>query len=61
MQGLVLFSIVELLFTPGDFYALMHVDLVISGGEDEIEKPDLTVVFHIDIAASCVPVHANQT
>ena len=26
-----------------------------------IEKPDLTVVFHTDIAASCVPVYANQT
>ena len=36
-------------------------DLVISGGEEEIEKPDFTVVFYTDIAASCVPVHANQT
>ena len=61
MQGLVLSSIVELLYTPGDFYESMHVDLVISGGEEEIEKPDLTVVFYTDIAASCAPVYANQT
>ena len=26
-----------------------------------VEKPDLTVVFYTDIAASCVPVYANQT
>ena len=26
-----------------------------------LEKPDLTVVFYTDIAASCVPVYANQT
>ena len=26
-----------------------------------LEKSDLTVVFGIDIAASCVPVYANQT
>ena len=39
----------------------MLYDLVISRGEEEIEKPDLTVVFHTDIAASCVPVYANQT
>ena len=36
-------------------------DLAISKGEEEIEKPDLTVVFYTDIAASCVPVYANQT
>ena len=36
-------------------------DLVISGGEEEIEKPDFTVVFYTDIAASRVPVLANQT
>ena len=36
-------------------------DLAISKGEEEIEKPDLTVVFDTDIAASCVPVYANQT
>ena len=36
-------------------------DLAISEGEEEIEKPDLTVVFYTDIAASCVPVYANQT
>ena len=45
MQGLVLFSIVELLYTPGDFYASMHVDLVISGGEEEIEKYDCRLTF----------------
>ena len=39
----------------------MLYDLVISEGEEEIEKPDLTVVFYTDIAASCVPVYANQT
>ena len=39
----------------------MLYDLVISRGEEEIEKPDLTVVFYTDIAASCVPVYANQT
>ena len=64
MQGLVLFGI-ELLYTPGDFFsslfASMLYDLVISRGEEEIEKPDLTVVFYTDIAASCVPVYANQT
>ena len=27
----------------------------------KLEKPDLTVVFYTDIAASCVPVYANQT
>jgi len=36
-------------------------DLVISGGEEEIEKPDFTVVFYTDIAASRVPVYTNQT
>jgi len=41
--------------------ASMLYDLVISRGEEEIENPDLTVVFYTDIAASCVPVHANQT
>ena len=41
--------------------ASMLYDLVISRGEEEIEKPDLTVVFYTDIAASCVPVYANQT
>ena len=35
--------------------------LVISRGEEEIEKPDLTVVFYTDIAASRVPVYANRT
>ena len=63
MQGLVLFGI-ELLYTPGDFFFLfasMLYDLVISRGEEEIEKPDLTVVFYTDIAASCVLVYANQT
>ena len=30
-------------------------------GIEYIEKPDLTVVFYTDIAASCVPVYANQT
>jgi len=39
----------------------MLYDLVILRGEEEIEKPDLTVVFYTDIAAPCVPVHANQT
>ena len=43
------------------FFASMLYDLVISRGEEEIEKPDLTVVFYTDIAASCVPVYANQT
>ena len=42
-------------------FASMLYDLVISRGEEEIEKPDLTVVFYTDIAASCVPVYANQT
>ena len=41
--------------------ASMLYDLVISRGEEEIEKPDITVVFYTDIAASCVPVYANQT
>ena len=50
-----------LLYTPGELYASMLNDLAISRGEEEIEKPDLTVVFHTDIAASCVPVYANQT
>ena len=50
-----------LLFTPGEVYASMLNDLVISRGEEEIEKPDLTVVFYSDIAASYLPVYANQT
>ena len=49
------------LYTPGELFASMLNDLVISGGEEEIEKPDLTVVFYSDIAASCLPVYANQT
>ena len=51
----------RLLFTPGEVYASMLNDLAISRGEEEIEKPDLTVVFHTDIAASYALVHANQT
>ena len=50
-----------LLYTPGEVYASMLNDLAISRGEEEIEKPDLTVVFYTDIAASWFPVHTNQT
>ena len=50
-----------LLYTPGELYASMLNDLAISRGEEEIEKPDLTVVLGSDIAASYVPVYANQT
>ena len=58
-----LFYLVLNFYTPLAifFFASMLYDLVISRGEEEIEKPDLTVVFYTDIAASCVPVYANQT
>ena len=49
-----------LLYTPGKVYASMLNDLAISRGEEEIEKPDFTVVFYTDIAASRYPVCARQ-
>ena len=49
-----------LLYTPSELYASMLNDLAISRGEEEIEKPDLTVVFHTDIAASYALVHTDS-
>ena len=50
-----------LLYTPGELYASMHVrscDLRGGGGDREVW---LSSYFYADIAASYVPVYANQT
>ena len=45
MQGLVLFGMLELLYTPGKLNASMLNDLAISRGEEEIEKSDCRLTF----------------